>query len=53
MSEALEWVERARRSRDAAEAERFALTALVLEPDLGAVYALRGRLAVAQRERYE
>lgn len=48
MSEALEWVERARRSRDAAEAERFALTALVLEPDLGAVYALRGRLAVAR-----
>jgi hypothetical protein len=48
MSEALEWVERARRSGDAAEAERFALTALVLEPDLGAVYALRGRLAVAR-----
>lgn len=48
MSDAAALLDRARREPDAAEADRLAVSAIALEPDLGAAYALRGLLAASR-----
>lgn len=44
------WIEKALRTADPAQAERFLLEAIRIEPDLGVAYGLRGRLAVMRQD---
>jgi hypothetical protein len=44
------WVEKALRTADPSQAERYLLEAIRIEPDLGTAYGLRARLAVLRHD---
>ncbi len=50
MSEGLQWVQRARQSRDPAEADGFAQRAILAEPARPDGYVVRGQLALHRRD---